>query len=62
MIASKKHNDPAHKSFGLDNLRKRMAQISIIQNKEVSLQFDEEKDAEGNVAWTVVTIKISLEQ
>ena len=49
-----------HESFGLENIKRRIQQLSIIQNKNISLHFGDEKDSKGNHTWTVVTITIVI--
>jgi two-component sensor histidine kinase len=48
-----------HESFGLNNIKQRIEQLSIIQNKQMSFGMDELKDEEG-INWTVVTITMPL--
>jgi two-component sensor histidine kinase len=57
-----KHNTPSgeHESFGLDNIRKRIEQLSVILNKQLSFHISEEKSEEGALLWTVVTISLPL--
>lgn len=51
--AQKKQNT-SHESFGLENIKKRIEQLSIIQNKEITFNILEIKDEEGK-QWTEVT-------
>ncbi len=57
-----KHNTPSgeHESYGLDNIRKRIEQLSVILNKQLSFHISEEKSEEGLLLWTVVTISLPL--
>lgn len=52
--------DEGHESFGLENIRKRIAQLSIIQNKEISFDMTEEHDHTGKLLWTIVAISIPV--
>lgn len=45
-----------HESFGLDNIRQRIKQLSILLNKEMKLEISEIRDDAGALQWTVVTI------
>ncbi|MBC7553868.1 MAG: histidine kinase [Taibaiella sp.] len=49
-----------HESFGLLNIKKRIEHISAIHNKEIFLVFDEQRDTDGVLLWTVVSVSISL--
>ena len=60
MNTSKSHNETTHESFGIDNIKQRIAQLSILQNKKIDFNASEEKDNDGNTLWTVVTICIPL--
>ncbi len=59
--ASKANSEKSHESFGLENIRKRIEQLSIIQNRKFSLTFTEEKD-EAGIAWTIATILVPIGQ
>ena len=59
MNASKNKANPAHESFGLENIKKRIAQLSIIQNKEITFNIQEITD-EDDENWTEVTICMPL--
>ena len=59
LSAAQQRNDPAHQSFGLENIRKRLHHASIIQNRKITLDLTEEMDEKG-MHWTVVTIQIEL--
>jgi len=48
-----------HKSYGLENLRNRIQQLSILQERSIQFQLAEETD-EGGQRWTVAHIGISL--
>jgi two-component sensor histidine kinase len=56
--ASEKKTNKLHSSYGLDNIRKRIEQLSIIQNKKITLSLSEIKDEAGNSEWTVAVIRI----
>jgi hypothetical protein len=58
--AAKKKVGKTHQSYGLENIRKRIAQFGIIQNKKITLHLGETKDDTGKLQWTVATISISL--
>jgi two-component sensor histidine kinase len=45
-----------HDSMGLQNVRKRLEQLSIIQNKKIELNITEIKGTDSMRRWTVVTI------
>ena len=49
-----------HESFGLKNIRTRIEQLSIIQNKEIAFEIREKKAGNGR-NWTVATIVIPLD-
>jgi len=54
--AEEKSKRALHESFGMDNIKKRIEQLSIILNKKIALDVSEEN--ESDVTWTVVTIRI----
>lgn len=56
MSASKEAS--LHESFGLENIRKRIEHLSIIQNKKITLDIRE--DIEDGTQWTLVTIIMAL--
>lgn len=45
-----------HESFGLDNIRLRIKQLSILLNREMKLEISEIRDEHQQLKWTVVTI------
>ena len=47
----------AHESFGLDNMKKRIEQLSIIQNKEMTFSITTIVDDQQRL-WTKATIKM----
>jgi two-component sensor histidine kinase len=57
--AARKSAGDGHESYGLENMRKRIAQLAIIQNKQISLNINDIKDNSGKLQWTVVSIAIS---
>lgn len=60
MNAPKLQTDESHESFGIINIKQRIAQLSILQNKNIVFNASEEKDDNGNVLWTVMTISIPI--
>jgi len=60
MSASQSNKDSLHESFGLENIKKRIKQLSIIQNKEITFHVHEIKDDEGKPQWTIVSINIPI--
>jgi sensor histidine kinase YesM len=56
--AAKEGRQPSHESFGLENIRKRISQLSVILNKQILFDIREKK--RGEVSWTVVTISIPI--
>jgi hypothetical protein len=57
---SKEERKVFYESFGMDNIRKRIQQLSIIQDKDITMNFDQIHDENGNHLWTVVTIIMPL--
>jgi hypothetical protein len=57
-----KEKNPLHESFGLENVRKRIEQLSVIQNKNIRLSVYDIKNAAGNTEWTIVCISIPLSE
>lgn len=47
-----------YSSFGLENVRKRLDQLSIMQDKKFELKIEEIKDPDQPHLWTVVTIML----
>jgi two-component sensor histidine kinase len=60
MANSAKKASSTHESFGLENIKKRIEQLSIIQNKNISFNIGEIRDTSNILQWTVVTIKMPL--
>ncbi len=60
ITASQKTASDGHQSFGLENIRKRIQQVSIIQNRQLRFDFAETIDPATGTHWTVVTVGISL--
>ena len=58
MQRSKNEKDPMYESFGLENVRKRISQLSIMQDKQIRFSISETRDDGGRLAWTIVTISI----
>lgn len=57
--AAKESKRAAHESFGLENIKKRIDQLSVILNKQILFNIGETKDSNG-VSWTLVTISIPI--
>ena len=55
-----KKTDPRHESFGLDNIRKRIEKLSIIQGKSISFNIAEVVDKHTKIKWTVATISMPI--
>ena len=53
---SQKNKDASHRSYGLGNIRHRMAQLQEIFNRPVSFNIYELKDANDNIAGTRATV------
>lgn len=58
-IAAATSETTLHKSYGLENLRNRIQQLSILQERRIHFQLAEETDDSGQ-RWTVARISISL--
>ena len=56
MSGSAHKSDTMHESFGLNNIKERIAQLGILLNKQINFEITEEKDAGSQ--WTVVTISM----
>ena len=56
--ASNKNKIAGHESFGLENIRKRIEQLNIIQDMNLSFTITEIPAAKNNNRWTIVTILI----
>jgi two-component sensor histidine kinase len=54
--------DPAHESFGLENIRQRIRQLSIIQNKEIIFNITDTRGENDKVLWTIVTISMPISE
>lgn len=57
---SKDKSKTSHESFGLENVKKRIEQLSMIQNKEITFSFSERKNTSGKLQWTIVTISMPI--
>lgn len=55
---SKKKADSKHESFGLNNIRIRTEQLSMIMGRKIDFDIREIRDDSGN--WTVATITMAL--
>ena len=49
-----------HESFGMENIKKRIEQLSIIQNKEITFHISELRDDSEKLQWTIVTISMPI--
>ncbi|MCD6013628.1 MAG: diguanylate cyclase [Flavipsychrobacter sp.] len=56
---AKEGKRPSHESFGLENIRKRIDQLSAILDKRILFDIGEKKSNDG-INWTVVTISIPI--
>jgi len=57
---SKNNTAPNHESFGLLNIKKRIEQLSIMQNKEIVFSIGEVWDDSGLFSWTIASIIIPI--
>jgi hypothetical protein len=55
---TKKESGIMHESFGMENIKKRIEQLSVIQNKEITFDIREINDEAGNHIWTISTIRM----
>ncbi len=53
-------SESKYESFGLQNIRKRIEQLGVIQNKQILLQVNETRNENGQLEWTTVTIIIPV--
>lgn len=58
MGSKPKHENDKHESYGLGNIRKRIDQLSIMQNKKIQFIMEEKLGKPDLQTWTVVTIII----
>ncbi len=58
--AAMKRSNKLHDSFSLENTRKRISQLGLLQNKEIDLDVSNITDEQGKLQWTIITISISL--
>ncbi len=61
IMNAQKNKDGMHESFGLDNIRQRITQLGIIQNKQITFTLGEEQGVHDQTTWTIVTIGIPYE-
>ena len=54
----KQGENPLHESYGLGNIRKRIEQMGIMQNKKITFTIEEKLGKPDLQTWTVVSIKI----
>lgn len=52
--------DKQYKSYGLDNIRKRIDRLNAIQNSSIRCEIREITDADAQPLWTIVTIIIPV--
>ncbi len=57
---TKKVSGIMHESFGMENIKKRIEQLSIIQNKQITFAISEINDDAGNHLWTIAVIRMPL--
>jgi two-component sensor histidine kinase len=55
-------NHKRHEPFGLENVEKRIEQLSIILNKKIEFYLREEKNAAGEHEWTKAIISMPLDE
>ncbi len=60
MAYSKSKQENQKGSYGLENIRKRIEQLSIIQNKNITFNITDTKDDDGKNLWTISTISIPV--
>jgi Histidine kinase len=60
MMAKSAKVADAHESFGMASIKKRIAQLSIIQNKKILFHAGEIRDESGYHLWTTVIIRIPV--
>jgi LytS/YehU family sensor histidine kinase len=56
LAGNAKADDGEHVSFGLANIKKRMEQLSIILNKEITFEISETQDTMTERKWTVAAV------
>jgi two-component sensor histidine kinase len=61
MANGSQKSDTMHESLGIDNIRKRIQQLSIIQNKHIAFNITETKDETGQ-QWTTVIITMPINE
>jgi two-component sensor histidine kinase len=49
-----------HESFGMDNIKKRIEQLSLMQDKKIAFSITDINDSDGNHLWTVATITMPI--
>ena len=60
IAAAQQGADSLHESHGLENIRKRIAQLAAIQNKDITLHISDVKDDNGTLLWTIVSVSVSI--
>ncbi len=56
MVQKADEEHSLHQSYGLDNIRKRVEQLSIIQGKQFTFNINDIRDNSGTVTGTIATI------
>lgn len=56
-----KNKSTSHEPYGLENIKKRIDQLGMIQNKHIRFDIKEEIDSENNQRWTIVTISLPID-
>jgi two-component sensor histidine kinase len=59
-LSSTKKKQQRHESFGLENIERRIEQLSIILNKKIEFHLGEEKNAAGEHEWTKAVISMPM--
>ncbi len=59
ILAAGEGKSASHESYGLENIRKRISQLSIILKKEILFDIGEQKESD-NTQWTIVKISMPL--
>lgn len=53
-------NRSGHASSALENIRKRIADLALIQNRRIELTISDERDDNGRSLWTIVTVTMPI--
>lgn len=57
-LSAKKQANPNHESFGLENIRKRIQQLSVIQGKEITFNLTEQLHNVSSYTLAIITIPL----